>query len=172
MSHTNFLGITVEGDITSAETRAAQKPLSEFEPIIRAVLDDETIVEFGWRQYTPYFNDGEPCTFGAHGVWVRTTSDPKSGDEDGEEIEDGLDVEYGHPSLGEIEWDWTGDAIPRERVFKSYEGPDQERLMRCLALNDAIGGGSFDGVLIEAFGDHANVKVSRTGITVEFYEHD
>lgn len=22
-----------------------------------------SLVDFGWRQYTPYFNDGEPCTF-------------------------------------------------------------------------------------------------------------
>jgi hypothetical protein len=24
------------------------------------------LVSFGWRQYTPYFNDGEECTFSAN----------------------------------------------------------------------------------------------------------
>lgn len=24
--------------------------------------------EFGWKQYTPYFNDGEPCEFSVHGA--------------------------------------------------------------------------------------------------------
>lgn len=25
-----------------------------------------TLTSFGWRQYTPYFNDGEECVFGAN----------------------------------------------------------------------------------------------------------
>ncbi len=28
--------------------------------------DNPDIVSFSWTQYTPYFNDGDECTFGAH----------------------------------------------------------------------------------------------------------
>jgi hypothetical protein len=69
----SFLGIPVEGDITAGSTRVDQKPIEELQPLLQAVLDDPTIVEFGWRQYTPYFNDGEPCEFGVSGLWVRVT---------------------------------------------------------------------------------------------------
>lgn len=171
MSHTNFLGIPVTGDISWGEKRPLQKPLSELEPLIRALLDDETIVEFGWRQYTPYFNDGDPCVFSTYGVWVRTVTDDK--DPDDEDISDSLSVEYGHPSLGEIQWGYSsGSYESRVRFVKGYEGPDQARLERCLAFNDAIEGGSFDDVLLEAFGDHAEIRVKRDGITVEFFTHD
>lgn len=165
MSHTSFLGIPVDGDITKTGDRVEQRPLSEFEPLVRALLNDDTIVEFGWRQYTPYFNDGEPCLFGAHGLWVRTVDDE---DED----EDALTVEYGHPTLGEFEYEYFGDEVPRQRRIKTYTGPDRARLERCLALDGAVDSGEFDDVLIEAFGDHAHITVKATGISVEFYGHD
>jgi hypothetical protein len=167
----NFLGIPIEGDTSGGARRAVQRPLSDLEPIMRAVLDDPTVVEFGWKQYTPYFNDGDTCTFGVGDVWLLTTTD---------EVEDladaiadeSLSIGYGHPSLGRIEWDWQGVYPDRRRVFVSYEGPDQARMERCTALASAIGSGAFNDVLLDAFGDHANVRISRTGIKVDTYEHD
>lgn len=159
MSHINFLGIPVEGDIRKTEVRAAQRSLSELEPLIRALLDDDTIVEFGWRQYTPYFMDGDPCIFSASGIWVRTVTDKPANEEDND-----LSVEYRHPSLGEIVWEYVG--IPRERRMAGYNGPDLSRLERCNALDQAIQSGAFDDVLIEAFGDHADITIRRDGITI------
>jgi hypothetical protein len=66
----NFLGIRIEGQITDG--RAEQLPQERFEPLVRALLDDPLIAAFGWRQYTPYFNDGDTCIFSARGLWVRT----------------------------------------------------------------------------------------------------
>lgn len=176
--HYNFLGIPVTGDPDRRSERPAQLPLSDFEPIIRAVLDDPTIVEFGWDQYTPYFNDGDPCVFGAGSVWVRTDTDgePIGDDEYDDEDRDDeqLNVQYRHPSLGEFkdEYTWSDDA-PRVRttVKHEYIGPDQARLERALALNTAVEAGQFDDVLIEAFGDHCQVKISRKGISISHCEH-
>lgn len=72
---TNFLGIPIDGDIGRGEKRANQKPLTELEPLIRALLDDDGMVEFGWRQYTPYFNDGDACTFRVGEPWFRTVAE-------------------------------------------------------------------------------------------------
>ncbi|CAM5619064.1 hypothetical protein [Streptomyces aurantiogriseus] len=160
--HTSFLGIPVHGDITRGETRVEQKPIEELQPILQAVLDDPTIVEFGWRQYTPYFNDGEPCTFSAHGTWVRTTDD-KDADEDELEM-------WGHRSLGKIPGSRNADTGQWE--YGAYEGPDEARYHRCKALEKAIEGGHFEHVLLDSFGDHANITVRRDGIEVEFYDHD
>jgi hypothetical protein len=167
----NFLGIPVEGDITQGATRVDQKPIEELQPILQAVLDDPTIVEFGWRQYTPYFNDGEPCEFSASGLWVRTNAD--------KDVEDDYEYElemWNHPSLGKVTTEW-GDATDPETgrrvvVSQTYEGPDRARYDRCKALEQAIEGGAFEHVLLEAFGDHARITVQRTGIEVEFYDHD
>ncbi len=159
---TNFLGIPVHGDITQGETRAEQKPIEELQPILQAVLDDPTVVEFGWRQYTPYFNDGDPFTFSAHGTWVRTTAD-KDADEDELEMS-------GHRSLGKV----TGSLNEQTRKWEKgpYEGPDEARYQRCKALEGAVEGGHFENVLLDAFGDHAEITVRRDGIQIEFYSHD
>lgn len=171
--HTNFLGIPVHGVIVRGNVPKDQRPLEDLAPLLQALLDDDTIVEFGWSQYTPYFNDGEPCVFGANGLWVRTVTDMAGSEEEEDEgVSERLGVEYGHPSLGEMNWEWRGAPGLRERVFVGYEGPDQARLERCLALNKAIESGNFDKVLLDVFGDHAEITVSRSGIQVEFYYHD
>lgn len=165
----NFLGIPVEGDINEGEKRAHQKPIEEFQPLLQAVLDDPTITEFGWQQYTPYFNDGDPCTFSVHGLWVRTDADADAGMYD-------LDLDYNHASLGQMTGgEWVDDPENpgrRKKVGESYEGPDRARYDRCHALDRAIQSGAFDDVLLDAFGDHAHITVRRDGIEVETYEHD
>lgn len=159
----NFLGIPVEGDITPGASRRAQKPIEEFQPILQAVLDDPTIVEFGWRQATPYFNDGDPCVFSVYGTWVRTDADDEVDDEYELEVES-------HRSLGKVSGTWN--ETTRKYENHAYEGPDQARYERCQELSGAVEGGAFDDVLLAAFGDHARVTVRKTGIEIEFYEHD
>jgi hypothetical protein len=167
----NFLGIPVEGDITRGKTRTEQKPIEELQPILQAVLDDPTIVEFGWRQCTPYFNDGDPCTFSVYGLWVRTDAD--------QDIDDEYELELDgtHRSLGEephvkVPTDGVGATNGWKWEKGPYQGPDKTRYDRCHALRHAIEGGAFENVLLDAFGDHARVTVRRDGIEVEFYEHD
>lgn len=157
----NFLGIPVQGDITRGMDRKDQRPIEELQPILQAVLDDPSIVEFGWQQYTPYFNDGEPCTFSVSGTWVRTTAD-EDADEDELEM-------WGHRSLGKIPGEFNEQT--RKWESKPYEGPDEARYVRCKELEKAIEGGEFEHVLLDAFGDHAEITVCRDGIEIEFYEH-
>ncbi|WP_331445820.1 hypothetical protein [Streptomyces xanthochromogenes] len=163
MTDRNFLGIPVEGDYTAGSTRTEQKPIEEFQPILQAVLDDPSVIEFGWRQYTPYFNDGEPCEFSGYGTWVRTAKDA--------EVDDEYDLEVdSHVSLGKRPY--RQDPETGKYGFLPYEGPDEARHDRCKALASAIEGGHFETVLLDAFGDHAAITVRRNGIQVDFYEHD
>lgn len=167
----NFLGIPINGDITKGDTRVEQKPIEELQPILQAVLDDPTIVEFGWRQYTPYFNDGEPCTFSAYGVWVRTDAD-----RDVDDLYE-LELDGKHRSIGDephvkVPVDGVGASNGMKWVKGPYVGPDKARYDRCQALRHAVDGGAFEHVLLDAFGDHANITVRRDGIDVEFYDHD
>lgn len=164
-----FLGIEVHGDINEGDRRKPQRPMEEFAPIVQAVLDDPTVVEFGWRQYTPYFNDGDPCTFRAFGAWVRLDTD-KPADDD--EYED-LDIDYGSKArIGERDYEWVGEWPNRTRVFGKYTGPDEARYDRLHALSAAVDGGEFLDVLLSSFGDHAKVTVRRDGIQVDTYDHD
>lgn len=175
----SFLGIPVDGDIIRADTKVPQRPIEDLAPMLQAVLDDGGIAQFGWTQYTPYFNDGDPCIFGVHSLWVARHEDVPAeslpADDEASFDKEDLDVSYGS-RLGSYEggqWvDDPEDPNRRMRVGAHYEGPDEARYIRCKALSDAIDSGAFDEVLLAAFGDHAEVTVKRDGIAVEFYEHD
>lgn len=170
----NFLGIPIKGEISGGDRRTPQRTQEELTPIIQAVLDDPYFTEFGWRQYTPYFNDGEPCTFGVHGFWIRTqdqeprdpagTDEPDQDEDWDEDVEDNLclDGYKPHPSLGGKNW----------RNHYQYEGTREAQYNVAEKLNQAIEGGEFENVLLELFGDHAEIKVRRDGIIVDFYSHD
>lgn len=160
-TQTNFLGIPVAGEIQHVDPDIPQRPLADLEPILRDLLDDPSIAAFGWTQYTPYFNDGEPCVFRVHEPWFRTPND--SEDLDRYELE--IDS---HPTLGTRRWNGTAKKFePVERSTAVLETRDH-----CSAFAGALESGAFNRVLLEAFGDHAEVKITRDGITVDSYEHD
>lgn len=71
----NFLGIPVVGDRQMGSTRTEQKTIEDLAPTMQAVIDDPYFTAFGWRQYTPYFNDGDVCEFGVYGFWIKTRDD-------------------------------------------------------------------------------------------------
>jgi hypothetical protein len=182
----NFLGIPVTGDINYAERRVPQKPLEELSPLMQALLDDPTIESFGWTQYTPYFNDGEPCVFSVNEELSVTLVDGNStppcvrcGGRLSQVQEEcpncGLDnPSYDEDSYEETEGVENNGALGRRVGLESgtYIGPDEARYDRCLALEEAISSGAFDDVLLEHFGDHCHVTITKDAIRVSTYSHD
>jgi hypothetical protein len=190
----NFLGIPVTGTINYADQRVPQKPLEELTPLMQALLDDPSIESFGWTQYTPYFNDGEPCVFSAsgelsvtlmegNGIPPCTRCDRMLSPAQEECKNCGLkNPSYDEDFYEETEGVEHNDALGRRVTgFRGkdagleigvYIGPDEARYDRCLALEEAIGSGAFDNVLLEHFGDHCHVTVTKEAIRVSEYQHD
>jgi hypothetical protein len=68
-----FLDLPVTGEHAFEDIRySAPRPLAELEPLFRAVLDDEGVAEFGWRQSDP---DDDPLDAYVSGVWFRAAAD-------------------------------------------------------------------------------------------------
>lgn len=140
-------------------------------PLLRQLADDPNVVEYGWRQYTPYFNDGDVCEFGVHELWVRTTLD----DEDKDTYE--LEVSSWHPTLGTERY-IQGDVIPSKYGYgHSYgpgrwehkENPFPETTKLAERVAEVIGGAEV--TLLEWFGDHAEITITKDGIQVDEYDH-
>ncbi|MFD4608294.1 hypothetical protein ACFWOT_09280 [Streptomyces sp. NPDC058440] len=164
----NFLGMPVSGDVFKEPERVDQKPVEDLAPLLQALLDDPTITEFGWTQYTPWFMDGDVCEFSVNELWVRTTAEV---DTEFREYDPGYELSYSyHPSLGRERMEYNPRTFTYEDL--GYEGPDEGRYKRVKALNDAIGSGDYEAALLNAFGDHAIVTVRKGGIQVDSYEHD
>lgn len=130
-------------DKTKEEMRKIGKEAltSEFNKVFDGWPEIEGIK---WTQYTPYFNDGEPCIFRVNNVYVKTEND-FGGDDD-----DGWLEEYDFPSdLG---------VQPARTWMKN--------LNKSLELCEEI--------LQSIFGDHVQVTIWRgkTEAEVESYDHD
>ena len=147
MTDNSVAGIAIHGDVQHGHRRPDQKPLEDLVPLFQAVLADPGVEEFIWDQYTPYFNDGDPCEFGIHGCYS-LNSDAVS-----------LREEVGDFDKWEYETGRYGNA--NARIPESAN-----------ALADAIEGGQFENVLLEHFGDHTEVTLKADGFHVEFYDHD
>jgi hypothetical protein len=121
---------------------------------------------FGWRQYSPHFNDGEPCYFRAR-------------NEDLESLtingESGYDLEW----YGETKYQPTGRSEPSgwggtRQVYANL--PNSNYDAELTAAADAVLEflARFDeDDYEEMFGDHVEVTVTRDGVTVDEYtSHD
>lgn len=97
-----------------------------------------------WRQYTPYFNDGDECVFGYYDLAYKLG-------------EDGGDYGDGYTDLP-----WDAKELP--------EGLTKAALKDLRALNKALS--NMEDTLKTTFGDHVEVTVTKAGVTVDEYEHD
>jgi hypothetical protein len=180
----NFLGIPIDGTVQAGSTRVEQLPREDFETIVAKILADEFFVDFGWTQYTPYFNDGDPCEFGTTGLWIRTVKDipvptgpftfqEEADDDDGPGDPSDFEIDYHtHPTLGGQKWPNGYRDSNNKPIEGVYVGDHEAEWRLARELNAAIEGGHFENVLLDLFGDHCQVKVTRTGITIDEYSHD
>lgn len=125
-----------------------QWSVEEFLSVVDDILAVPEVEAIRWRQYTPYFNDGDPCEFSVHDIEVKLIGgDPEAGD-----YEDGyVDA-------------WS---------LKYYaEKSDEELPMGLLDAMKKWQSAHIESVVRKNFGDHATVTADAEGFSVEFYDHD
>jgi hypothetical protein len=118
-------------------------PVFENHPMLRS---------FSWTQYTPHFNDGEPCYFRSNTDYPKVVF---QGQAESHDDEDGdSDGEISHWDVKEDrEKGLTASADCKEAVLKFLESFDDETYE-------------------ELFGDGVRVTVTSGGVEVDHYEHD
>jgi len=114
---------------------------------LSAFFDKHPSIGIAWRQYTPYFNDGDACTFSLHGVEVIPPGD-------------------------EHEW-YEHEVYSLKRRSESTDCPpwltpelakDASELESLLNHNE--------DALLMAFGDHVEVIARKDGVAVDECSHD
>lgn len=99
-----------------------------------------------WTQYTPYFNDGDVCTFRVN-EFYSVFSDPTDPEGETDYNDDYNDT-----------WSLKSAKDPRKKkIGKAVEELENE-LPR--------------DVMLSVFDDHVKVVANRKGFTVHDYEHD
>jgi hypothetical protein len=149
------MGRPVTGEITTPEKdRVKQKTGDEFLPLLDAVLAIENVEKVRWTQYTPYFNDGEVCSFGLYEIQVKMVGEDIAGYDD-----DGYISTYEMTEFRRYE---TPTHIVKPQFTEVHPA--------LKTLNDQIK--HFEDFLLVSFGDPAEVTATRDGFHVDFYDHE
>jgi len=165
---TTFAGLPVEGEINRyTEGAKEQHDPQILVDALHALLGTPGVEAIRWEQYTPYFNDGEPCVFSIYEARVKTTdSNPDGGD-----YEDGFLSTY--DLFDEVTYNRSLPWGDPNRAQYTYSDPEQERLHKALQhFNELVSSGHHYAILQDKFGDPAQVTVTRDEFTVEHYDHD
>lgn len=97
-----------------------------------------------WRQYTPYFNDGDSCEFGLAGIFFKLTPEP------------------------ELRYHGDGNGF-----FSIYDLDDNHHAIKTLSSIEKAIESIPDSIMRNLFGEHSEVTITETSLTVEEYEdHD
>lgn len=172
MTSTTFFGVPIEGDISkSYRPNVPQKPAEDFAQALNKVFEHPGVEAVRWRQYTPYFADGDPCVFSLGEAGFKLTALSGVDDETGD-YEDGfISSSFGHYDekvasvIGKSGRAWT--KPPTE-----HDGQGDVTLYDALVEFENAFGAQYNNALLDAFGDHAVVTVTREKIIVDFYEHE
>lgn len=125
-----------------------------FEEITKQFFEEyPELHSFSWTQYTPYFNDGDECTFGVHEISKINGFSEYGDDEEDEQVSS------------------TGEPLHNILENHSYNGKNKETKI-VNELNKFIDSAPED-VLKAIYGDHCRVTIYRDKpFSIEEYEHD
>jgi hypothetical protein len=124
---------------------------------------------FRWVQYTPHFNDGEPCEFSVHDPLFAVSGLQKEGGPEWDHAEDEDEDEEGDITLQfSDKWSFSyyGDKSPGAFNLPTEEEQAQMKHISSI-LNDN------EDIMQYVFDDGVQITVYRDGrVDVNEYDHD
>lgn len=154
----------IKEEINKLRQEAKEKVEAIFKSAVLELFTEyPVLVKIGWTQYTPYFNDGDTCTFGSNhtspSIWFTTDNDDDEEDED-----DFYKHEYSKGSFSR-KWDnnscryITVELTPEKQEEKEIAG---DAVVEFLSNFD-------DDDVYNLFGDHQKVVITKDGVEAESY---
>lgn len=157
----NFFGCAIKGEISrySEGMKEQHDPVILLNELVK-LLNMPGVMQVRWEQYTPYFNDGDPCTFSTSDAQIKL---------------EGMDETAGDWENGFLNaWDLTSDYHKKD--VENYKGDLKEVSEQLKEFSGVLCGGHHNAVLNQKFGDPAAViayvNEGEVEFSVEFYEHD
>lgn len=167
--------------LTEAQDAYMAKVRNEGEIIVKGVLNElfkrhPELTKLRWRQYTPHFNDGDPCHFGVRDIEIQIKKAPDAPVMCGwcsKEIKDRQAKHCSECGKKAPEFDDDGYSEDDWHYCSSYSEP--KGFSKELNTDVALLGRKFSDIedtLELTFGDNAEIIVTADNITVEEYDHD
>lgn len=151
---------------TAARKLAESLTKDDIGSIFRALMAETQGVEsITWSQYTPYFNDGDPCVFGIHLEYMTLRKESPLGilfskfaEESGKDLKYYSDSDVDNPpELITIACYTWSKYLPKQ--VNDFIDKVEDTLQKS------------EAILLHAIGDHMRVVVSSNGVIVEEAYH-
>lgn len=159
-----FMGIPVEAeDYHRGRNAVEQRPIEELYDQFKLAFS-LGVKAVRWTQYTPFFNDGEPCYFNVHDPFITKNDVVAEKWLAGYRVIEGFDAAEAYPDGTKSYYDlWDYEH------YSYGDHPDGDLLSEQIP---GIADGCYELGLLEAFGDHAEVIVTPNRVVTFDYDHD
>lgn len=126
------------------------------------------LVQFSWNQYTPYFNDGEPCEFTARIDDLSINDEDERGTGDTMWVQ--VDREYHYVDIHTRAMHRYDGGVKKH--MGKYEGDIPWETYAANSIGKILR--VFDEEILQrAFGNHVKVTIHRDlGVTTDQYDHE
>lgn len=146
-----------------AKTKLELQKESElvFDDFCKQVWEKYPLLEsFGWTQYTPYFNDGDTCTFNVNTDYLKINGDYAE------------DSNWFSEKNVTVNGTWNRETRTYEgRVLEDNPDYNQKLVEACNSISNFLT--IFDNdFFYRRFGDHCEINITKNGFEVEDYEHE
>lgn len=183
----------IDAQIAALQLERASIAQTEGRPavfqILKPLFEYPGVESIYWTQYTPYFNDGDPCVFHVHfEPYINYDTEEDGDPEDQEGCFDAFSIKYalGHKHqsweeaddysrryYNERQWNEQQASAAQEKVWFEENGwtvdlaekfnDDCEKISTWMTEHE--------GFMLDAFGDHCFVQFKADG-SFETDEHD
>lgn len=175
-------------EIAEIRTKFKEAFKSQFKDITKQFFEENPEIKcITWSQFTPYFNDGEPCVFGVGEVKFlkKFDKEEKLNSDEYEFDDDYVDFVVDTGSLAfDLEWaqkqydrykdseyEQTAQNYKEEiNRIKNASEREKELYENCVSFEELIQ--SNEDMMEEIFDDHVSVYITPDEIIVEGYDHD
>ena len=172
----NLFGRTLKGEVQAEDSWPHQDDTKILIDKLDELLAMEHVSAVRWDQYTPSFNDGEPCRFGTHCAYVRLdglkageegfeTNEEEWYDEDDEIFLSSYDL-YTYPTKED------GTVDYGEHLYEIQGIPTKEIKDKLEEFESLLDNKAHYVWLMKTFGDPARVTATDGEFEVEFCEHE
>lgn len=158
----------MRSEIVAVRAKFQEQAQALFKETTKEVFEkNPAITAIMWTQYTPYFNDGDPCTFHVYDPYFTNANEEQMkditrwGDYEGDD----------QAVFSESSWAFYGEsdfAVESRKTMES-QGCDFESL---IAFDKVLQSREIEDVMLSMFGDHVRVVATRNGFDVEDCDHD
>jgi hypothetical protein len=153
--------IQIKKDYEAKAKELGSKAIAKlFQPFFDNNLKIDSIQ---WTQYTPHFNDGDACEFGINEAYIGLkTSDVMSLQ---------LERKDSTHNLDQVIYLDAYDFSIYKDGKSTFPTPECKELkQQCNDISSTLY--ELTDLCKSAFGDHAQITISRTSIEVDEYDHD